>query len=233
MASAARSQAKSTRPRAARLSEARSGSPAGASDPAPAAPAVDVLRTDEPKPEKKFERFGINLNPDGSLSDRMHPDTRAKLAALVSDPRTAEILGTSKPVTVPADPAAPTVPAFLIPVAVQALNQITIVLAAKTVNLAPDRIIDIARYSDEETEQIAGPLATVLNKYGGKWVSRWGPELALVTAFGMITYQKIAALQIIAEKESPKDARAGRPEPSPLRIVPAAEPQAAAEPGTV
>jgi hypothetical protein len=168
----------------------------------------------------KLERLSGLLNADGTLAvDRMHGDTKAKFAAVLADPRTAQALGVVTSGEAPK--RVDTFPPFLIPVAIDALNRLTLIVAAKAVTLPIDRLDELTRYTDSERDQLAEPLATCLNKYGGKWLSKWGAEFALLTAFGVITYAK---LDIATREERAAKTKPAWRAPATVTPVPTPDP---------
>lgn len=186
--------------------------------PAPKTPANASPAAETPK-KRELNRLTINLDdndkPDFSA---MRDKTRDKLKSLIQDPGVAKELG----ITRDEAPARSNVlPPFVKTAAVRMLSQLDTLIVARVTQAPPAIVLAVAPYTPEEQAMIAEPLENVLNKYGGKLLSRWGDEVALAGLLAMITMTKIEAVRAAVAANRP---------PAPVVVHPSAPQSPAPEP---
>jgi len=156
----------------------------------PATP-LSPPETDLNEAKSTLSRLSIPLDGDGKPAfDQMRDSTKAKLAALISDPNVGKTLGLVRdPIS---DAQIPD--AFFLPL-VQMLSGLETVLIAKVTRAPGDLVARIAPYSREEVNQLVPLIAKVANKHAGAYLSKWGEESMLLAMLAMMTTAKIAAIR--------------------------------------
>lgn len=154
-------------------------------------PTPEPGKTARPEPaESPLTRLAIPLGSDGKVAvDRMRQGTRDQLAAMLKDGDLARSLGVA-----PAETTAVIPPQLIAPV-INALSQIEMIVVSRLTHAPADLVIKIAAYTPEEKDMLAEPVATVLNKYGGKVLGKWGDEVTLAVLLISLTASKVAAIQ--------------------------------------
>jgi hypothetical protein len=190
--------------------------------PAPKTPANASPAAETPK-KRELNRLTINLDdndrPDFSA---MRDKTRDKLKQLIQDPTVAKELGIAP------DASAPPVvglPPFVTRAAVRMLSQLDTLIVARVTQAPPAIVLAVAPYTPEEEQAIAEPLENILNKYGGKLLTKWGDEIALAGMLTMITMTKIEAVRAAMNVRPPAPVVV-HPSSAPQPPAPAPEPPA-------
>jgi hypothetical protein len=191
--------------------------------PAPA-PAPEPARA-----KSEADRLTIPLDKDG-LPDfgSMRDKTRERVKKIVSDPAVARELGLDD---AKSSPAVSTIPPFLTRAVVNALSQLDTIVIARITGAPAPIVLAVAPYTQEEKDAIAPALESILNKYGGKVLNKWGDEVALLTLLSAITLQKVEAVRAAMAAHRPAAPVLVHPSaPAPAPAAPAespAEPPAA------
>lgn len=171
------------------------------------------------KPRAENDRLTIPLDKDGRPDfASMRDKTRDRVRKIVSDPAVARELG----IVSDAAPAVSTLPPFVTRAAIQALSQLDTIIVSRATGAPASVVLAIAPYTEKEADAIAPALESVLNKYGGSILNKWGDEVALLTLLGAITMQKIEAVRA---------AMAANPRPpAPVIVHPSSVPAAPSAP---
>lgn len=160
-----------------------------------APPAPPETRPAPPAPGDKAERMSFTLTGDGKPDfDRMHVRTREKLTAMFQDPAVARSFGAA-PVAGDGAPDAIGIPRDVVLYLTASLSQIQAAIIGR-ITKAPASIVNaIAPWSLDEQKMIAEPLGSVLDKYAGPQLSKYGTEFALLATLGVITDRKLTAIR--------------------------------------
>lgn len=179
--------------------------------PPPLPPPVAEKAERKATPPDAGSRLSIPLHADGSVAlDRMRGDTRERLAKILADPTTGRQLGISSE-------AVQVLPAGLGAALVQVVADLDLLIVAKMSGAPLPLVKQVGTWTPEEKAIVAPSLETVLNKYGGRYLGKFGDELALGMLLVSITTQKVAAVRELAAEQKP------RAVPVPIRSEPPAD----------
>jgi len=187
----------------------------------PETPAV-IAPADPDKDSLIDTRLAIPLDKEGRvLVGNMRETSRDKLKSLLTNAALAKELGISSDAATAPGMALP--PELMYPL-ISGLSIFETIIVARATR-APREIVErIVPYSREETKLLAPALATVLEKYSGSFLSKYGDEAALAALLVSMTINKISLVREEMEKLP-------RPRPvAPLPFTPLVD-SPAPEPG--
>lgn len=136
-------------------------------------------------------RLTVPLDANGrvDISGRMHQTTRDALKQALGDPKLAAHLGLT------ADASAITLPPALSYALLDAVQTLDRLIIARMTKAPRDIIEQIVVFSDAERAMLTPALMDVLSKYGGPLLSKYGSEIALLTALTSLTMAKADAVR--------------------------------------
>lgn len=183
-----------------------------ASDPAGADPKPRRGRpagSGRERDPKAPRRLSLVIGPDGKLqTDGMRDTTRAEIAAVL--PQLRREFAPAETSDLHAG-APPWVSAAL----TQALSQISVALITRISGAPIEIVAKHAPLTDEEQARVAPALDAVLSKHGGRWLSKYGDELALGVLILAIGQNKLAAVSQAWQAEQSTLRSAMRHDPDP------------------
>jgi ABC-type glycerol-3-phosphate transport system substrate-binding protein len=168
------------------------------------APAIGRPKAGDRAMPRSSRRLSLALDPDGGIDvGRMRPETQDDWRAAL--PKLSEALGV--PIASPAGVQSAEIPPHVAAALTAALSQFSVMVVAKISSAPPELVMRHAPYTDAEQRAIAPALDAVLQKRGGKWMTKYGEELSLLVLLASLTQQKLQAVALDWQKAQAEIAR--------------------------